>query len=96
VPKETWIIASILVVAALLGILALSSCHQSEQLKLAEAQAAEAKAAAAKSATEAADLKDKLTEAQTRIEELQKEKDSAAQTHKDGLGVAFADAELFA
>jgi chemotaxis protein MotB len=82
VPKETWIIASILVVAALLGILGLSSCHQSEQLQLAQSQSAEAKAAAAKSATEAADLKDKLTEAQNRIEELQKEKDSAAQTHK--------------
>jgi chemotaxis protein MotB len=43
---------------------------------------AEAKAAAAKSATENAELKDKLAETQTRIEELQKEKESVAQTHK--------------
>lgn len=81
-PKETWIIASVLCVAALIGMLGLSSCHQSEQLKLTQAQLADSKAAAAKSATEAAELKDKLAEAETRTEELKKEKDSAAHTHK--------------
>src|SRR5205807_8512103 len=43
---------------------------------------AETRAATAKSDGEAAALKDKLTEAQTRIDELQKEQASAAQTHK--------------
>ena len=81
-PKETWIIASILAVAALLGLLGLSSCNHAQQLELAKAELAEARDAAAKGANEANALKDKLAEAQTRIDELQKEQESAAQMHK--------------
>ena len=81
-PKETWIIASILAVAALLGLLGLSSCNQGHQLDLAKAELAEARADAVKRGVEASDLKDKFAEAQSRIDELQKEQESAAQMHK--------------
>src|SRR6266480_1345340 len=81
-PKETWIIASILAVAALLGLLGLSSCNRGSQLDLAKAELAEARTAAAKSGEETSALKDKLAQAQMRIDELQKEQESAAQMHK--------------
>jgi len=81
-PKETWIIASILAAAALLGLFGLSTWRGAQQLELARAEQAEARAAAAKSASEAGALKDKLAEAQTRIDELQKEQETASQRHQ--------------
>jgi chemotaxis protein MotB len=81
-PKETWIIASILAVAAALALLGLSVWHRGQEVELAQAQLAEARAAAAKSATEASEFKDKIAEAQTRIDELQKEQEAATKMHK--------------
>jgi chemotaxis protein MotB len=81
-PKETWIIASILAVAAALGLLGLSSRHRGQELESAQAQVAEARAAAAKNEAAANELKDKITEAQARIDELQKLQEAAVQMHK--------------
>jgi chemotaxis protein MotB len=81
-PKETWIIASILAVAAALGLLSLSVWHRGQDLELAQAQLAEARAAAAKSASDAGELNNKITEAQIRIDELQKEQEAAVKMHK--------------
>jgi chemotaxis protein MotB len=75
-------IASVLATALLLGLFGLSSYRKGEQLALAQTELAEARAAAAKNGFEASALKDKLTEAQTRIGELQKEQESAAQKHQ--------------
>jgi chemotaxis protein MotB len=81
-PKETWMIASALTVALLLGLLAFSSCDKKQRLDQAQAELAAARSAAVASETQAGQLKDKLAESQTRIEDLQKERDAALQTHK--------------
>jgi chemotaxis protein MotB len=81
-PKETWIIASVLTAVLLLGLLGLASWEKKREVEKVRAELAEALAAAAKTQAEAADLKDKLTESQTRIHELAKEKDAAVQTHQ--------------
>jgi chemotaxis protein MotB len=81
-PKETWIVASVLTVAALLGLLGLSSCHQSQELEQARAEAAESRATAAKTEAEAAALKTQLAEAQSQIDDLQKAQEDATQKHK--------------
>ena len=81
-PKETWIIASVLTVALLLGLLGLASWEKKHEVEKVRAELAEAQAAAAKAEAEAADLKDKLAESQARIEDLQKEKDIVVHTHQ--------------
>jgi chemotaxis protein MotB len=81
-PKETWIIASVLTVLLLLGLLGLASWEKKREVEKARAELAEALAAAAKTQAEVADLKDKLGESQARIQELAKEKDTAVQTHQ--------------
>jgi chemotaxis protein MotB len=81
-PKETWIIASILTVTLLLALLGFASCDTKQRLERAQAEAAEARAAAAKSAAESGELKARLAESQGRIEELGKEKEAVVQTHK--------------
>ncbi len=81
-PKETWIIASVLTAALLLGLLGLASWEKKHEVEKVRAELADAQAAAAKAQAEAADLKDKLADSQARIEELQKEKDAAVQTHQ--------------
>jgi chemotaxis protein MotB len=81
-PKETWIIASVLTAVLLLGLLGLASWEKKREVEKVRAELAEALAAAAKTQAEAADLKDKLAESQTRIHELAKEKDAAVQTHQ--------------
>jgi chemotaxis protein MotB len=88
-PKETWIIASVLTVALLMTLLGISSCskeHELEQLRTELAHAREAAAkgegAAAKNAAAASELKEKLDESQAAIEELKKQKAAASQAHK--------------
>lgn len=79
-PKETWIIASALTVALLLALLGFSSCEKKRLLDASLAEVAKARAAIAKAEAEAGDLKQKLADAQSRIDELQKENQAAAQT----------------
>jgi chemotaxis protein MotB len=81
-PKETWMIASALTVALLLGLLGFSSWDKKQRLEgvLKEMEAARLSAAA--NEAEASQLKDKLALSQTRVEELQNERDTALQTHR--------------
>ena len=81
-PKETWIIASVLTAVLLLGLLGLASWEKKKEVEKVRAELAEALAAAAKTQTEAAGLKDKLDESQFRFSELEKEKNAAVQTHQ--------------
>lgn len=81
-PKETWIIASVLTAVLLLGLLGLASWEKKREVEKVRAELKEARAAAAKTRTEAADLKDKLVESQFRFSELEKEKNAAVQTHQ--------------
>src|ERR1017187_5587009 len=74
-PKETWIIASVLTVLLLLGLLGLTSWEKKNEVEKVRAELVEAQAAAAKAEADAADLRAKLADAQARIEDLQKEKD---------------------
>ena len=81
-PKETWIIASALTVALLLGLLGLASWEKKREVEKVRAELAEAQAAATKAEAEAADLKGKLADSQARIEELHKEQDIVVHTHQ--------------
>jgi len=81
-PKETWIIASVLTAVLLLGLLGLASWEKKKEVEKVRAELAEALTAAAKTQTEAAGLKDKLDESQFRFSELEKEKNAAVQTHQ--------------
>src|SRR5260221_6091642 len=81
-PKETWMIATALTVALLLGLLGFSSWDKKQRLEQAQAELNSLRAAAEASEAKANHLKDQLAEGQTRIEELQKERDAALQTHK--------------
>jgi chemotaxis protein MotB len=81
-PKETWIIASVLTVVLLLGLLGLASWEKKREVDKIRAELAAALAATARTQAEAADLKDKLAESQFRFSELEKEKNAAVQTHQ--------------
>ena len=81
-PKETWIIASILTALLLLGLLGMASWEKKREVEKARAELSQAQSAAAKAQAEAADLRDKLAEDQARIKDLQKEKDAAVETHQ--------------
>src|SRR5437016_5725204 len=81
-PKETWIIASALTIALLIGLLGFASCDKKQRLEEAQAEMAHAQVAAAKSQAEAADLKDKIALQESQIAELQKEKEAVSQTHR--------------
>src|ERR1035438_4434016 len=81
-PKETWIIASVLAAVLLLGLLGLASWEKKKEVEKVRAARAEALAAGAKTRTEAAGLKEKLAESQFRFSELEQEKNAAVQTHQ--------------
>ena len=81
-PKETWMIASALTVALLLGLLGYSSWEKKHEVDQVRAELADAQAATARSQAQSAGLQDKLAASQASIEELQKEKEAAVQTHK--------------
>ncbi len=81
-PKETWTIASILTIALLLGLLAFSSYDKKVRLERAQAELAQTKASLANSLAEAGMLRDKLAGSDEKMEQLQKEKEQAVQTHQ--------------
>ena len=81
-PKETWMIASALTVALLLGLLGFASWDKKQRLDQAQADLAAARTAADASQAQVAQLKDKLEQAQARSDQLQNERDTALQTHK--------------
>lgn len=81
-PKETWIIASVLTILLLLGLLGYSSYDKKRRIDQAYAELAAAKAATTKAEAERAILQDKLGQQQGRIDQLQKEKETVVQTHR--------------
>ena len=81
-PKETWLIASALTIALLLGLLGFSSWDKKQRLDQAQDQLDSARAAAAKSQAQVSELKNILGDSQQRIDQLQQEKDAALQAHK--------------
>jgi len=81
-PKETWMIASVLTIALLLGLLGFSSWVKKQRLDQALAELSEARAAMTKADQASSELRNQLAQGQTRIDELQKEKDAAVQTRK--------------
>jgi chemotaxis protein MotB len=81
-PKYTWIIASVLTVAVLLGVLGVSHYGNKRELELAKAELAEARAAIERNQGQMAELNNKLTDHQARIDQLQKEKEVAVQSHR--------------
>jgi chemotaxis protein MotB len=80
-PKETWIIASVLTVVLLLGLLGYASWGKKHEVEQLRTELDAARTAAARSEAEALELKDKLAQNQARLAELAKEKDAAVQTH---------------
>ena len=81
-PKETWMIASVLTIALLLGLLGFSSWDKKQRLDQALAELNEARAAMTKADQASSELRNQLARGQTLIDELQKEKDAAVQTRK--------------
>ena len=81
-PKETWIIACGITVALLLGLLGLSSWEKKHEVEKVRAQLTQARTAAADAHARAVDLQHQLAECQTRIDDLQKEKETVLQTHQ--------------
>jgi chemotaxis protein MotB len=81
-PKETWIIASILTILLLLVLLGYASWGKKLEVEQVRAELAAAREAAVKSEAEIADLKDRLAQSQARNDELAQEKDTALQTRK--------------
>jgi chemotaxis protein MotB len=81
-PKETWMIASALTLALLLGLLGFASWDKKQRLEQAQAELAAAQAGTQTSHAQAAQLKDELEKARARIDQLQNERDTALQTHK--------------
>ena len=81
-PKEAWIIASVLTVLLMLGLLGFASWEKKREVEKLRAQMEEALAAAQKSQAEVADLKEKVEEAKIRFTELEKEKAATVQTHQ--------------
>jgi chemotaxis protein MotB len=81
-PKETWIIASVLIAVLLLGLLGLTSWEKKHEVEKVRAELAEAQSAATKAEAEAADLKAKLADSKARNEELHKEQAIVVHTHQ--------------
>ena len=81
-PKETWIIGSILTVALLVALLGFNSCERKQEADKARAELEQLRAESAKEKTATAELKEKLLQSEGRIDELQKENERAAQSHR--------------
>ncbi len=81
-PKETWVIASVLTILLLLILLGYASWGKKREVERVRAELAAALEAADRNSATLADLKDKLAQSQARNEELEREKDSALQTRR--------------
>jgi chemotaxis protein MotB len=81
-PKETWTIAAILTIGLLLGLLVFSSCDKKAILDRAQAELAEAKQTGARNAADTAALRDRLSAAEDRLQELAKEKETVEKNHQ--------------
>ncbi len=81
-PKEAWTIAGVLTIALLLGLLGYASWEKKREVEQARADLATARAAIAKGESEASQLKEQLAAAQAQMADLQKENQSAIQTHQ--------------
>jgi chemotaxis protein MotB len=88
-PKQVWIIASVLTAVVFIGLLGFSSWVKSRNLDAATAETArlaeqldQARATLAQREAEAAALKRGLTNSQGRIGELEKEKEAVAHSQK--------------
>jgi chemotaxis protein MotB len=80
-PKETWMIASGITIALLLGLLGYASWEKKHEVEQLRAELAAAQQEAAKRAAAEGDLKEKLDLSEAKIGELQKEKEAAVQSH---------------
>jgi chemotaxis protein MotB len=85
-PKQTWIIASVLTAALLLGLFAFTSWSGRQELEQLRAELNSVKTQAAKDQgqllAQADGLKAKLDETQARVQELQQEKENVVQQHR--------------
>jgi chemotaxis protein MotB len=81
-PKETWMIASVLTITLLLGLLGFSSWDKKQRLEHGQEDLAAARAATAKSQAQVNELKSILGDSQQRVEQLQQEKDAALKVHQ--------------
>jgi chemotaxis protein MotB len=82
-PKETWMIASALTVALLLGLLGFVSWEKKHEVDKVRTDLAQAQEAAAKAQAEAEDLQNKLADSEARNQELRKQQDIVVHTHQN-------------
>jgi chemotaxis protein MotB len=81
-PKESWIIASVLTILLLAGLLGFSSWDKKKRLEDALKETEMARANLDKAESQTTALKQKLAEDQSRMEQLEKEKDAALESHR--------------
>ena len=81
--KQTWMIAGALTLTLLVAALGFSYYAKYRELEQVNAELARVRATLAQSQGEAIDLNQKLTESQNRIENLQKEEETAVHSQKD-------------
>jgi chemotaxis protein MotB len=81
-PKQVWIIASVLTAALVITLLGLAVWQRGTELDRLKAEAEQARAAQGKAENDAEQLRDKLADSQARIQEMEKEKEMQGQMHK--------------
>lgn len=81
-PKETWIAANVLAIAAIIGLVCLLTSQRGHQLDKSQADLNEARTALARVQSETDDLKGKLETAQNQVEDLKREQEATMQMHK--------------
>lgn len=81
-PKQAWTFAGIFTALLVIGVLGLSSWEKSQRLKDTQKELEAARAAVEQAAAQAGEVKNQLAQTQSRIEQLQQEKDAVAQVHK--------------
>ncbi len=83
VTKQTWIIASVLSAAVIIGIISLSAWERGRQLKEAQDRLAEVQRAAEENRLRGEQLQERITESQAKIQELLREKETVTKAQKD-------------
>ena len=81
-PKETWIAANVLAIAAIIGLVCLFSSQRGHQLDKSQSELNDARTALVRAQSESEDFKAKLETAQSQIEDLKREQESAMQMRK--------------